>query len=130
MCIAGYFPQKNPPTNIHLPSVGMIYPRLIGPPLPKLLDILTNFDHFYHLCPCSTIFNNFGTTNLRTPPPQPPPPPFPPPPDPKSFASYPPIITELDLELRERLRPVVLGLIGLYQCPKLLEKSWNHQLSL
>ena len=37
---------------------------------------------------------------------------------------------ELDLELRERLRLVVLGLIGLYQCPKILEKSWNHQLNL
>ena len=37
---------------------------------------------------------------------------------------------ELDLELRERLRLVVLGLIGLHQCPKLLEKSWNHQLNL
>ena len=37
---------------------------------------------------------------------------------------------ELDLELRERLRLVVLGLIGLYQCPEILEKSWNHQLNL
>ena len=37
---------------------------------------------------------------------------------------------ELDLELRERLRLVVLGLIGLYQCPKILEKRWNHQLNL
>ena len=35
---------------------------------------------------------------------------------------------ELDLELRERLRLVVLGLIGLYQCPKLLEKDGNPQL--
>ena len=37
-------------------------------------------------------------------------------------------VPELDLELRERLRLVVLGLIGLYQCPKLLEKGWNPQL--
>ena len=35
---------------------------------------------------------------------------------------------ELDLELRERLRLVVLGLIGLYQCPKLLERDGNPQL--
>ena len=39
-------------------------------------------------------------------------------------------VPELDLELRERLRLVVLGLIGLYQCPKSLENSWNHQLNL
>ena len=37
---------------------------------------------------------------------------------------------ELDLKLRERLRLAVLGLIGLYQCPELLEKSWNRQLNL
>ena len=39
-------------------------------------------------------------------------------------------VAELDLELRQRLRLVVLGLIGLYQCPELLEKGWNHQLNL
>ena len=33
---------------------------------------------------------------------------------------------ELDLELRERLRPVVLGLIVAKSYPELMQKSLNH----